>query len=232
MSRDARTWPRVARGSACCRSCYRPALRAAARRADAGRSGGLRRPISSEGSPSTLDHTDVRHATTNNFSGRAVYPEARALQREARRGVRAHRKLARTVWPAALDGYRPWSVTVHFWRLPAKARLRRRSAGLATQPRMRVDLTLFDLATGAEVATPSYDDFSEKAAWHTPAARSSRRRDLLFNAGCRFHCLRERVVALRLPRLARVSRALPPFSALPSARGSLWPAPTPPLTAL
>lgn len=132
--------------------------------------------------------TDVRYATADNFARRAVYPEARVyLQRPAAEAVaRAHRGLAARGYGLLLfDGYRPWSVTRLFWEITPPARRdyvadprrgSRHNRGCA------VDLTLFDLATGSEVAMPSaYDDFSERAhpgyAGGEPAARA--RRDLL-----------------------------------------------------
>lgn len=132
--------------------------------------------------------TDVRYATANNFAQRAVYPEARVfLQRPAAEAVaRAHRGLAAHGYGLLLfDGYRPWSVTRLFWEITPPAQRdyvadprkgSRHNRGCA------VDLTLFDLATGREVAMPSvYDDFSERAhpgyGGGDPAARA--RRDLL-----------------------------------------------------
>src|SRR5438128_12582651 len=70
-----------------------------------------------------LDKTiklDIRYATSNNFVGRPVYPEARAfLQRAAAEAlVRVHRKLGREgLGLVIFDGYRPWSVTDLFWKV-------------------------------------------------------------------------------------------------------------------
>lgn len=114
---------------------------------------------------------DVRYATERNFVGRPVYRQARVfLQRPAAEAVaRAHHALAaRGYGLLVFDGYRPWSVTRLFWQVtpphlrefvadPRKGS--RHNRGCA------VDLTLFDLATGAEVEMPSpYDDFTDKAA--------------------------------------------------------------------
>src|SRR5699024_10338443 len=61
---------------------------------------------------------DVRYATSRNFLGWPVYPEARVyLQRPAAEAVvRAHRSLAAHGYGLRLfDGYRPWYVTRIFW---------------------------------------------------------------------------------------------------------------------
>ncbi len=115
--------------------------------------------------------TDVRYATAHNFVGRPVYRQARVfLQRPAAEAVaRAHRALAEQGYGLLVfDGYRPWSVTRLFWQVtPSHLR------GFVADPRKgsrhnrgcAVDLTLFDLATGAEIEMPSpYDDFTDKAA--------------------------------------------------------------------
>jgi D-alanyl-D-alanine dipeptidase len=133
-------------------------------------------------------HLDVRYATPHNFTGRAVYTQARAfLQRPAAEAlVRVHHGLAaRGYGLLVFDGYRPWSVTKLFWDLvppekhwfvanPAKGSKHNRGCA--------VDLSLYSLATGLEVEMPSpYDEASERAhpgyRGGTPEARA--RRDLL-----------------------------------------------------
>ncbi|MFL6254117.1 MAG: M15 family metallopeptidase, partial [Pyrinomonadaceae bacterium] len=70
-----------------------------------------------------LDHSiklDVRYATANNFTGRAVYKEARVfLQRPAAEAlVRVSLGLKKKGYGLAVfDGYRPWSVTKLFWEI-------------------------------------------------------------------------------------------------------------------
>jgi D-alanyl-D-alanine dipeptidase len=141
-----------------------------------------------------LDRTvklDVRYATANNFTGRAVYAEARAfLQRPAAESlVRVSRALRKKGYGLTVfDGYRPWSVTKLFWEItpadkkqfvadPAKGS--RHNRGCA------VDLTLYDLKTGRQVSMPGeYDEMSERShinyAGGTPEQR--RLRDLLRTA--------------------------------------------------
>jgi len=61
---------------------------------------------------------DVRYARTNNFLGKAVYPEARVfLQQPAAEALyRAHERLKPLGFGLLVfDGYRPWSVTKLFW---------------------------------------------------------------------------------------------------------------------
>ena len=67
-------------------------------------------------------HLDVRYATSNNFTGRPVYRQARAfLQRPAAEAlVRVNRSLHEKGYGLLVfDGYRPWSVTKLFWEVTA-----------------------------------------------------------------------------------------------------------------
>jgi D-alanyl-D-alanine dipeptidase len=135
-------------------------------------------------------HLDVRYATTNNFLGRPVYAQARAfLQRPAAEAlVRAHRKLRDKGYGIVVfDGYRPWSVTKTFWESATDEQRRiefvanpqkgsRHNRGCAA------DISLFELATGREVAMPSgYDEFSERAypSYTGGTAEARALRDLL-----------------------------------------------------
>lgn len=134
---------------------------------------------------------DIRYARPDNFTGKAVYAQARAfLQRPAAEAlVRVQRALrSRGYGLMIFDGYRPWSVTRRFWDLtpadkkvfvadPAKGSKHNRGAA--------VDLTLYELASGREVAMPSaYDDFSEKAfaTYAGGEAEPRARRELLRDA--------------------------------------------------
>jgi D-alanyl-D-alanine dipeptidase len=121
----------------------------------------------------SLDPTiklDIRYATTNNFTGRAVYTEPRAfLQRPAAEAlVRAHRALqAEGYGLLVFDGYRPWRVTKLFWDVtppdkrefvadPAKGSKHNRGCA--------VDLSMYDRKSGREVEMPSaYDEMSPRA---------------------------------------------------------------------
>jgi len=113
---------------------------------------------------------DVRYATPNNFTGRAVYAEARAfLQRPAAEALaRAGRALRRKGYGLAVfDGYRPWHVTKLFWEVTPEDKKQfvadprrgsRHNRGCA------VDLTLYDLKTGRPVSMPGeYDEMTERS---------------------------------------------------------------------
>jgi zinc D-Ala-D-Ala dipeptidase len=114
---------------------------------------------------------DIRYATSDNFVGKPVYPQARAfLQRQAAEGVvRVHRVLkAEGLGIVIFDGYRPWSITKLFWEVvsedqkkfvadPAKGSKHNRGCA--------VDLSIYDIKTGKLVPMPSgYDEFSERAS--------------------------------------------------------------------
>jgi D-alanyl-D-alanine dipeptidase len=130
-------------------------------------------------------HLDIRYASSNNFIGRPVYKEARAfLQRPAAEALlRASQKLrAQGYGLLIFDGYRPWSVTKIFWdSTPAdkKQFVADPKEGSRHNRGCAVDLTLYDLSTGAEVAMPSaFDEMSERAyadyAGGDPAERRAR----------------------------------------------------------
>ena len=138
-----------------------------------------------------LDKTlklDIRYATAANFTGTAVYTEARAFMQKpaAEALVRVHRKLKKqNLGLVIFDGYRPWSVTKIFWDVtpedkrkfvanPAKGS--RHNRGCA------VDLSLFDLKTGKLLEMPSgFDDFTDKASpqYEGGTAEQTKNRDLL-----------------------------------------------------
>ena len=139
----------------------------------------------------TLDPTitlDIRYATTNNFLGKVVYPEARAfLQRPAAEAlVKAHRELARHGYGLRIhDGYRPWAITKVFWDMTSgyeREFVADPKVGSKHNRGCAVDLTLYDLATGQVVEMPGdYDESSPRSypdyAGGTAAERA--RRDLL-----------------------------------------------------
>jgi len=139
----------------------------------------------------SLDPTirlDIRYASSANLLGTPLYSEARAfLQRPAAEAlVRVERSLAREGYGLLVhDAYRPWYVTKLFWdAVPPD--LHRYVADPAVGSRHNrgcaVDLTLYDLKTGREIAMPSlYDETTERAwpsyAGGTAAQRAAR--DLL-----------------------------------------------------
>lgn len=135
----------------------------------------------------TLDPTiklDIRYATTNNFVGKKVYPEARAfLQKPAAKAlVRVHQKLkSQGLGLVIFDGYRPWSITKLFWEVtpsdkrkfvadPAKGSKHNRGCA--------VDLSVFDLRTGELLPMPSgYDEFTDRASPNYAGGTAQERAD-------------------------------------------------------
>jgi len=128
---------------------------------------------------------DIRYATTNDFLSTPMYSQPRAfLQRPAAEAlVRANHALrARGYGLLIYDGYRPWYVTRMFWdATPDDKKIfvadprngSRHNRGCA------VDLTLYNLKTGAALQMPSgYDEMSERAfaeyAGGTPGEREHR----------------------------------------------------------
>jgi len=117
---------------------------------------------------------DIRYATSDNFTGVAVYPVARCLLRRnaAERLARVQSRLRADglgllVW----DCYRPFAVQERFWALVPDeryvARPERRGgrpvAGSKHNRGAAVDVTLVD-AGGAALAMPTgFDDFTERA---------------------------------------------------------------------
>lgn len=113
---------------------------------------------------------DIHYATKNNFLGKAVYKQPRAfLQRPAAEAlVRINQSLRQQGYGLVVfDGYRPWSVTKVFWDVtPADKKIfvADPSKGSRHNRGCAVDVSLFDLKTGAEVKMPSeYDEMTERA---------------------------------------------------------------------
>ncbi len=134
---------------------------------------------------------DIRYATTNNFLGAKVYdrPVAKLQRPAADALLRAHRALAaHGVGIQVFDAYRPWWVTKVFWdAAPRHQKLfvadpmrgSRHNRGCA------VDVTLYDLETGAPIEMPSgYDEFTARAYPDYPGGTSRQRyyRELLRRA--------------------------------------------------
>ena len=113
---------------------------------------------------------DVRYATSQNFMGRVLYPQARVflIRPAAQAVVRVQKKLrAQNLGLVLFDGYRPWSITQQMWDQtpPGKkqyvadpAKGSRHNRGCAA------DLTLQNLTSGEALEMPTeYDDFTDKA---------------------------------------------------------------------
>ena len=134
---------------------------------------------------------NIRYATSNNFMGTPMYTQARAfLQRPAAEAlVRALPELKEQGYGVIIyDGYRPWYVTKIFWDAtpnPQKIFVADPKAGSRHNRGCAVDLSLYDLKTGQEVAMPSgYDEMTERAYAHYEGGTEEERtrRDLLRRA--------------------------------------------------
>ncbi len=114
---------------------------------------------------------DMRYATTNNFTGRVLYSEARAFLTVAAAQALLQASAAARAEGFGLtiyDAYRPWRVTKQLWdatpRGPKKDYVANPKRGSKHNRGCAVDLTLHDLKTGTLVEMPTeFDDFSEKA---------------------------------------------------------------------
>jgi len=135
--------------------------------------------------PARLDstiHLDIRYATTNNFLGSVFYSSARAfLQRPAAQAVVRASRVLRPLGYGLLihDAYRPWYVTKVFWdATPAESRwlVANPARGSKHNRGAAVDITLYDLATGAPVEMPStYDEATVRALSDYPGGTSLQR---------------------------------------------------------
>ena len=133
----------------------------------------------------TLDssiHLDIRYASDRNFLSAPMYTQARAfLQRPAAEAlVRAHHALARQGYGLLIhDGYRPWYVTKMFWDgTPADKHdfVADPASGSRHNRGCAVDLTLYDLRTGAAVVTTGgYDEMSDRSYPQYPGGTSRQR---------------------------------------------------------
>ncbi|OYY70151.1 MAG: hypothetical protein B7Y00_08545 [Sphingomonadales bacterium 17-56-6] len=114
---------------------------------------------------------DMRYATTNNFTGRVLYDEARAFLATpaALAVVRASKAAQADGFGLTIyDAYRPWRITKKLWDAtpvgPKKEYVANPKRGSKHNRGCAVDLTLHDLQTGQLVEMPTgFDDFSDKA---------------------------------------------------------------------
>jgi D-alanyl-D-alanine dipeptidase len=134
---------------------------------------------------------DIRYATSNNFMGVPFYTSAHAfLQRPAAEAlVRAGAELRKLGFGFLIhDAYRPWYVTKMFWDgTPPDKHIfvADPSQGSRHNRGCAVDLTLYDLKTGAPIRmTGGYDEMSDRSFPQYPGGTSSQRwhRDLLRHA--------------------------------------------------
>ena len=111
---------------------------------------------------------DIRYATTNNFTGKQVYEEAKFfLRTEPAQKILEVQKELKTLGLGLkiFDGYRPLSVQKKFWEImPDERYVADPKKGSRHNRGAAVDLTLID-KYGNEIPMPTpYDDFTEKAS--------------------------------------------------------------------
>jgi D-alanyl-D-alanine dipeptidase len=133
-------------------------------------------------------HYDIRYATSNNFMGTPFYTSAHAfMQRPAAEAVvRASAELRKLGFGLLIhDAYRPWYVTKMFWDgTPPDKHIfvADPSQGSRHNRGCAVDLTLYDLRTGAPIRmTGGYDEMTNRSYPLYPGGTSSQRwhRDVL-----------------------------------------------------
>jgi CubicO group peptidase (beta-lactamase class C family)/D-alanyl-D-alanine dipeptidase len=131
---------------------------------------------------------EIRYATTNNFLGSSFYAEPKAfMQRPAAEAVaRVNARLRPLGYGLRIfDAYRPWAVTKVFWDATTEAQhefVADPSKGSRHNRGCAVDLTLYDLATGASIEmTGTYDETTDRSYPTYPGGTSRQRwhRDLL-----------------------------------------------------
>lgn len=111
---------------------------------------------------------DIRYATTNNFTGQAVYPQARAFARKPvvmqLKAIQEELK-SQHIGLKIFDAYRPYAVTLRFFEVyPDSTFVANPRKGSRHNRGAAIDLTLIDLKTGKELEMPSkYDEFTERA---------------------------------------------------------------------
>ena len=134
---------------------------------------------------------DIRYATSNNFMGTPFYSSAHAfMQRPAAEAVaRASAQLRKLGYGLLVhDSYRPWYVTKMFWDgTPPDKHIfvADPSQGSRHNRGAAVDLTLYDLASGAPIRmTGGYDEMTDRSYPLYPGGTSLQRwhRDLLRHA--------------------------------------------------
>ncbi len=111
---------------------------------------------------------DIRYATTNNFTGKIIYPSARCfLEEEVAKALDAVQKELNLMGYGLkiFDGYRPLSVQKIFWNIyPDEKYVANPTKGSKHNRGTAVDLTLIDIKSGIELKMPSeFDEFSSRA---------------------------------------------------------------------
>ncbi len=132
---------------------------------------------------------DIRYATKNNFMQQVMYKQARAFAR--RPVVEALKKIQHELNKKGyglkiFDGYRPYAITVEFYKKASdKNFVANPAKGSKHNRGCAVDLTLINLKTGKEIPMPTpYDSFSAAAAanYEKVLPAQKKNRDLLIDA--------------------------------------------------
>lgn len=116
---------------------------------------------------------DVRYATTNNFTGKKVYPSAVCLLRKetALKLAAANKEFMKDGYRIKIfDGYRPPRIQEIFWEMVPDERYvaNPHKGGSKHNRGGAVDMTLVD-QSGHEIEMPSgFDDFTLRAARNNP----------------------------------------------------------------
>lgn len=111
---------------------------------------------------------DIKYATDNNFTKKAVYSQAKCFLRRAvaQKINLVQQELEKQGFGLKIfDGYRPRSVQYKFWELvPIPGYVADPKKGSKHNRGSAVDLTIIRLSDGHEIEMPSaFDEFSEKA---------------------------------------------------------------------
>lgn len=112
--------------------------------------------------------TDVKYATTDNFTHQVLYPQADVyLRLPAAKALKAVQQElnGKGLGLKIFDGYRPYSITEKMWTIvPDDRYAADPHKGSGHNRGVAVDLTLIDLRTGKELPMPTgFDNFTEKA---------------------------------------------------------------------
>lgn len=113
---------------------------------------------------------DIRYASSNNFTGKALYPVSTRVCYLKRPAAEALARVAVSLQKKGLglkifDAYRPYGVTETFWKMIGDERYVAHPAkGSGHNRGIAVDLTLIDLRTQKELDMGTgFDNFSDTA---------------------------------------------------------------------
>jgi len=148
-----------------------------------GLAGGSSNDLAAITSVNSRIRLDIRYATTNNFTGKQVYPCAKACLHKstAEKLSKAQKKLeTQGLGLKVYDAYRPLSFQKIFWNImPDERYVADPKKGSRHNRGSAVDVTMIAIDSGKELEMPSgYDDFTERASCAftnlPPAAISNR----------------------------------------------------------